>query len=262
MGALNWIEKAKISIKGSIDLRKADHAWEEENRNDYLLMKNLNRELRKFHVRLRMERYEDSPFSENDTAVIPIILKYVGLCEKKHNKAHLLTTLRSPRFYEVVPHLIDFYKKILADYHLPEDEMVLLSVCETIEKIGSDRYIDQYIDLLHATITPSAECLIRLLCKMPRSPQIDACIFSLVEKENKIPEAWVGRPNETDKYWCSQVALSCIVETKTSSTAYLEQFLTPQKLPWIHFTESKYCKYNYLECYKSYIKIASEYMDK
>lgn len=259
MHGINWIELTKSNIIGISHIKKADRSWKKENKNDSLLLKALNRELKKFHVKLRLERYEYSPFSPTASDVMPIIFKYVDMCEQKYNKAHLLSTLRSPHFHNAIPYLINFYKKELEDYDTPQDEYVLLSICETIEKIGSDRYIDQYIDLLKNPITPSAECIIRLLTKMPVSQKIETCILSLVEKENIIPKFWIGKPNETDKYWCSQMALSYIAELKTPKyDSFLKQFLNPQNLPWIHFEESDYCKINYSECYKLYIQITQK----
>ena len=263
MQKLNWIERTKMNIKGIIDIRKADRAWKKENKNDSLLLKGLNRELKKFHVKLRLIRYEDSPFSSTASDVMPIIFKYVDMCEQRYNKVHLLSTLRSPHFHTAIPYLINFYKKELEDYDTPQDEYVLLSVCETIEKIGSDRYIDQYIELLKNPITPSAECIIRLLTKMPISQKIETCILSLVEKENIIPRAWIGKLNEADKYWCSQIAFSYIAKSKQSKYySYLERFLFPQDFSWIYFTESEFCKYNYSECYKQYAKIAKKGLEK
>ena len=263
MQKLNWIERTKMNIKGIIDIKKADRAWKKENKNDSLLLKGLNRELKKFHVKLRLIRYEDSPFSSTASDVMPIIFKYVDMCEQKYNKVHLLSTLRSPYFHTAIPYLINFYRKELEDYNTPQDEYVLLSVCETIEKIGSDRYIDQYIDLLKNPITPSAECIIKLLTKMPISQEIESCILSLVEKENLIPKSWIGKLNETDKYWCSQIALSYIANIKQSKYhSYLERFLHPQDFSWIYFTESEFCQHNYSECYKKYVLIAKKGLKK
>jgi len=259
----NWIEHTKMNIKGIIDIKKAALAWKKENKNDSLLLKDLNRELKKFHVKLRLEQYENSPFSSTASDVMPIIFKYVDMCEQKYNKVHLLSTLRSPRFHNAIPYLINFYKKELEKYDTPKDEYVLLSVCETIERIGSDGYIDQYIDLLKNPITPSAECIIKLLTEMPISQEIESCILSLVEKENLIPKSWIGTPNETDKYWCSQIALGYIANRRQSKyNSYLEYFLSPQDLSWIYFAESEFCQYNYSECYKQYTLIAKHGLKK
>ena len=259
----NWIEHTKMNIKGIIDIKKAAHAWKKENKNDSLLLKDLNRELKKFHVKLRLEQYENSPFSSTASDVMPIIFKYVDMCEQKYNKVHLLSTLRSPHFHNAIPYLINFYKKELEKYDTPKDEYVLLSVCETIERIGSDGYIDQYIDLLKNPITPSAECIIKLLTEMPISQKIESCILSLVEKENLIPKSWIGTPNETDKYWCSQIALGYIANRRQSKyNSYLEHFLSPQDLSWIYFAESEFCQYNYSECYKQYTQIAKHGLKK
>ena len=259
MQKLNWIERTQMNIKGIIDIKKADRAWKKENKNDILLLKDLNRELKIFHVKLRLERYEDSPFSSTASDVMPIIIKYVDMCEQQYNKVHLLSTLRSPRFHTAIPYLINFYKRELENYDTSKDEYVLLSVCETIEKIGSDRYIDQYIDLLKNPITPSAECIIRLLTKMPNSQEIENCILSLIEKENLIPKSWIGKPNEIDKYWCSKTALTHIVNSNQSKYySYLERFLFPQDFSWIYFSESEFSKSNYSECYKQYRKIVNK----
>lgn len=253
----NWVERTKKNIIGIIDIKKADYSWKKRNQNDSALMKDLNKELQQFHVKLRLEQYQTSPFLPNSVNAMPIILKYVDMCERKINRVHLLSTLRAPQFFEAVPYLLNLYKDLLKDYDTPQDELLLLSICETIEKIGSDKYTDQYIDLLKMPITPSAECIIRLLSKKILTPKIEMCILSLVEKENIIPKAWIGKPNETDKYWCSQIALIHIAKTNQSKYySYLERFLYPQNLPWIYFTDSKYCQSNYSECYKRYVKIA------
>ena len=135
MQKLNWIELTKSNIIGIIHIKKADRSWKKENKNDSLLLKDLNRELKKFHVKLRLEEYENSPFSSTASDVMPIIFKYVDMCEQKYNKVHLLSTLRSPHFHNAIPYLINFYKKELENYDTPQDEYVLLNVCETIEKI-------------------------------------------------------------------------------------------------------------------------------
>ena len=81
----NWIERTKMNIKGIIDTKKEDHAWKKENKNDSLLLKGLNSELKKFHVKLRSKQYENSPFSSTASDVMPIIFKYVDMCEQKYN---------------------------------------------------------------------------------------------------------------------------------------------------------------------------------
>lgn len=260
---MNWIERTKINIRGIITIKKADRSWKKENKNDSILLKNLNRELKNFHVKLRLKQYQNSPFSPNSVSVMSNIFKYVDMCEQKHNKAYLLSTLRSPHFYNAIPYLINFYKRELEDYNTPQDEEVLLSICETIEKIGSDKYIDQYIDLLKKPITPSAECIISLLTKMPSSSKIETCILSLVEKENIIPKSWIGSLSEIEKYWCSRLALTHIANSNPSKySSYLERFLSPQDFSWIYFTESEFCPSNYSECYKQYAQIAKKGLKK
>lgn len=243
---MNWIERTRINIVGIIHMGKIDRGFKQKNKKDNLLLKGLNRELKQFHIKIKFERYENSPFTTSDVDVIPIILKYVDMCELKANKVFLLSTLRSPGFHQAVPFLIDFYKELLQCYHTPEDELLLLSVCETIGKIRSEKYIEQYINLLNMTITPSAECLINMLSKMPNTIEIENCIFSLIEKENLIPEAWMGGPSEIYKYYCSQTALSYICDMdRQKYHSFIEQFLSPQELSWVHFLNSDCCKDNY-----------------
>ena len=91
-------------------------------------------------------------------------------------------------------------------------------------------------------------------------------IVPLIEKDNKIPKAWIGKPNEEDKYWCSQKAFEYIINRKNIKYySFIEKFLNPEKLEWIQFTESKFQKENYSNCYNKYMQIAQKglkYLDK
>lgn len=272
MKAYTWYEKIKNNIryinndfKDFIESFGRKRLWKKETKNDRILLKHLNKELQPFHVKLHLDRrYRESPFPQNSAKAVPIVLKYARMCERKNSKIGLLSAFCSPQFHDAVPYLLDIYKDLIKDYHDFQSESDLTWVCETIEKIDSDKYIDQYIDLLKMPITPSAECIIRMLSKRkPLTPQIETCIVSLIEKESMIPETWIGEPNEDEKYWCSTLALDCIAKKGDPKyRSYLEKFLFPQDLPWIYFTESKYCRSNYSHCYKNYIKIATKGLRK
>ncbi|MBQ8287963.1 MAG: hypothetical protein IJX76_04230 [Clostridia bacterium] len=258
MKKLNWIERTKQNIEGIVFERKVNEQLKQDNKNDLSLLKQLNSELKPFKVKIELQNYEVSPFSASDVGVVPIILKYADLLERDINKAFILSTLRASGFDAAVPYLIAFYKSLLQKYNSPQDETVLLSVCDTIAKIGSDRYIDEYVELLDLPVTPAMGGIIEMLGKV-RSDRIESAVFRLIERENRIPEAWIGKPNETDKYWCSQIALIYIVNRRnTKYYSFIERFISPEKLDWIAFAESKYSKRNYAECYKIYKKIAQK----
>ena len=89
-------------------------------------------------------------------------------------------------------------------------------------------------------MTQSAEPIIKMLAKA-NIEKIDNIIFNLIKKENLIPKAWLGELNEDCKYWCSLVALKCIVNKKDNK--YLEFFkelINDEDMNWIKFTNSKY----------------------
>ena len=86
------------------------------------------------------------------------------------------------------------------------------------------------------------------------------------EKENKIPNEWIGELNEENKYWCFLNALKYIINRKDSKYYdFIKKFLQPERLKWIWFTPSKYSKTNYSNCYKKYIALAKKglsYLEK
>ena len=127
-----------------------------------------------------------------------------------------------------------------------------------IAKIESKEYIDLYIKLLTMPATTALESIIKMLDKL-KVPEVDRYIFNLIEKENKIPNGWIGELNEENKYWCSLNALKFIINRKDSKYYdFIKTFLQPEKLRWIWFTPSKHMKINYSSCYKKYIELAKK----
>ena len=61
MQKLNLIERTKMNMKGIIDIKKAERSWKKESQNDSLLLKDLNRELKKFHVKLLQRKSRRLP---------------------------------------------------------------------------------------------------------------------------------------------------------------------------------------------------------
>ena len=70
-------------------------------------------------------------------------------------------------------------------------------------------------------MTQSAEPIIEMLSKF-NIEKFEPIIFNLIKKENLIPKAWLGELNEDSKYWCSLVALKCIVNKKDNK--YLDYY--------------------------------------
>lgn len=93
--------------------------------------------------------------------------------------------------------------------------------------------------------------------------KIDNIIFNLIKKENLIPKAWLGELNEDSKYWCSLVALKCIVNKKDNK--YLEFFkelINDEDMNWIKFTNSKYKDRLTINLKKQYKLLAEKGINK
>ena len=71
--------------------------------------------------------------------------------------------------------------------------------------------------------------------------EYDDIILGLVKKENLIPEAWIGVLNEDSKYWCSYIAMKCIVDKKDEKyLSFFNEILGDEFMCWINFSDSKY----------------------
>ena len=225
--------------------------------NDRIILKEMNKAIKGYRVKLKFQYYNESPFSEKDKAVIPIIIRYSDELKSYKNRLVILSALGVQGFDEAVPYLVEQYKIFnLEIYSAPFDDLLLLDLCNTIAKIGSRDYINLYIEMLKLPPMAALESIIKMLGNF-KIDEVDEHIFALIERENKIPEAWIGLLNETDKYWCSQKAFEYIIKKKRPEyRQFIEKFLTPEKLPWIQFAESSFQKQNYSHCYKKYIDIA------
>ena len=237
-----------------------------EELHDNNLLKELNNELKKNDVKLKFWYYDISPFASCDKEIIPLILNYVNKLNSDKNKIFLLSVLGVKGFDDAVPAIVNEYEFFnLNKYSQPFDEILLLELCDTIAKIESKEYIDLYIKMLTMPATTALESIIKMLDKL-NVPELDGYIYNLIEKENKIPNEWIGELNEENKYWCSLNALKYIINRKDSKYYdFIKKFLQPERLKWIWFTPSKYSKTNYSNCYKKYIALAKKglsYLEK
>lgn len=222
---------------------------------DIYVLKQLNKDLRKHKIKAKLDfiYYDKCPFREYKSETVEVVLKYVDLLSSFHNKIFILSSLGEKCYKECTPYLVNTYHTFLNEvYKTPRDEMDLLYLCDTIAKTNSLEYIDLYENIISNPMTPSTEPIIEMLAKF-NIARIDSIIFKLIKKENLIPEEWVGYPNEDDKYWCSIIALKCIVKKKDKK--YLEFFkelIDDNDMDWIKLTDSKYAKSSIKNLKKKY----------
>lgn len=225
--------------------------------NDSIVLKLLNKELKRYHVKLKFQYYDVSPFKQHNSDVVDIILKYSEMLESYYNKIFIVSSLCDKCFKSAVPYLIDLYDTFLKKiYNLPQDEIFLLHLCVTISKINSLEHKELYKKILCGHITQSAEPLIIMVSKF-NDNEYEDIIFNLIRKENLIPDLWVGKLNEDSKYWCSFTALKCIVKKKNKK--YLDFFksiMDDQDFEWLNFSKSKYREKLMLEWKTKYKKLA------
>ena len=111
-------------------------------------------------------------------------------------------------------------------------------------------------------MTQSAESIIKMLSEN-NMVEFDELIFNLVKKENLIPMAWIGELNEDSKYWCSYVALKCIVDKKDKKYLdFFKELLEDESMSWINFSDSKYKNKLILECKSKYKLLAKKGIKK
>lgn len=225
--------------------------------HDAYIWKELNVEIKDYKVKLKPQYYDKSPFVTENKSVIPIIIKYAEKLDNLKSRAFLLSVLGVKGFDDAVPYLVQQYKFYSVHvYSEPFDDLILLHLCNTIMKIESNKHIELYVEMLKMPSTTALECIIIMADKL-KMTELETHIFNLIEKENKIPEAWIGQPNEVDKYWCSQKALEYMVKRKNKEhIPFIEKFLNPEDLEWIKFSKSRFEKDNYANCYKAYKTIA------
>lgn len=230
---------------------------------DVNILKSLNRELKKYKIKLKFKYYDVCPFDEKNFEIMEIILKYVEQFESYYNKIFILTSLCDGYFKDSVPYLVKTYHYFLNEvYSVPIDESYLLILCDTIAKINALEYIDLYKNILLTPMTQSAESIIKMLSEN-NMVEFDEIIFYLVKKENLIPTAWVGKLNEDSKYWCSYIAMKCIVAKKDKKyLSFFNEILEDELMQWINFSESKYKNQLTLEWKNKYKKLAEKGIKK
>lgn len=226
---------------------------------DVDLLKHLNKELRKYKVKLCFKYYPTCPFSDHQLEIMELIIKYADCFDSYHHRIFILSSLCDEHFKDSVPYLVKTYHYFLSEvYSVPKDEMYLLFLCDTIAKINALEYIDLYESMISRPMTQSAESIIIMLSKM-NVDQVDDMIFDLIKKENLIPKAWFGELNEDSKYWCSLVALKCIVNKKKDKyLAFFNELVQDKDMAWIKFVESKYKSKLTLEMKKKYKVLAEK----
>ena len=225
---------------------------------DLDILKALNKELKKYKVKLKFQYYDVCPFKENKIEILEVILKYSELFSSIYNKIFILSSLCDKYYKDSIPYLVKIYHSFINEvYEVPLDEMYLLHICDTMAKINALEYIDLYEKIISRSMTQSAESIIKMLSSM-NIERIDDCILKLIKKENLIPKSWLGTLNEDCKYWCSLVSLKCIVTKRDNKyLALFKELLEDDDMEWIEFTDSKY-KYKLANSLKKQYKLLAK----
>ena len=231
--------------------------------NDDNLLKLLNKELRKYKIKLKFRYYDVCPINENKLEAMEIILKYADQFESYYNKIFILTSLCDRCFKDSVPYLVKIYHYFLNKvYSVPIDETYLLFLCDTIAKIKAFEYLDLYKGIISGPITQSAESIIKMVSKY-YFDEFDDILLTLIKKENLIPKAWIGEVSEDTKYWCSYIAMKCIVNKKDKKyLPFFHEILEDEFMSWINFSDSKYKNKLTLEWKKKYKLLAEKGIKK
>ncbi len=222
------------------------------------VLKCLNKELKKYKVKLSFEFYDECPFKENKIEILELVLKYVESFSSVYNKIFILSSLCDKFYKDSIPYLVKTYYYFIDEvYKEPIDEIYLIHICDTISKINALEYIDLYEKIISRSMTQSAESIIKMLSSM-NIERIDDCILKLIKKENLIPKSWLGTLNEDCKYWCSLVSLKCIVNKRDNKyLALFKELLEDDDMEWIEFTDSKY-KYKLANSLKKQYKLLAK----
>lgn len=226
---------------------------------DIAILKDLAKAINKFgfHCSYKNLIYE-RPFSKKDNYIIDLILEYAEKIENFNIKLGMLYSLGVPGFDDAIPYLCDLFEKYVANtYNEPTDEIYMQQLGNIIFDIKSVKYKELYKKIINSKICPSSAIFIELIDELKIS-DFDDDILKVIYRENVIPNQWLGSVSETDKYWCSEIALIYILNRKDDKYDYLiEVFKSPEKLEWISFVESSDKQTNYKTCYNRYKKIAS-----
>ena len=231
--------------------------------NDVNILKFLNSDLKKYKIKLKFQYYDVCPFDENKLEIMRIILKYVKLFESYHHKIFILSSLCDKFFKDCIPYMVEIYHYFLDNiYSNPIDEMYLLHLCDTIAKIKALEYTDLYKSIVLKPMTQSAESIIKMLSENNMN-EFDEIIFNLIKKENLIPTLWIGELNEDSKYWCSYIAMKCIVDKKDKKyLPFFNEMLEDEFMGWINFSDSKYKNKLTLEWKRKYKLLAEKGIKK
>ncbi|MDE7107844.1 MAG: hypothetical protein K2O39_05915, partial [Clostridiales bacterium] len=93
-----------------------------KNRHDRKIKKQFYREIAKMGYGRKYRRYQISckTFAPTDTAVIPVIIKYLDLFEREGVKLQFINALGVKGFYDASEYLIGEYKKNMPpNYNYP-----------------------------------------------------------------------------------------------------------------------------------------------
>lgn len=231
--------------------------------NDIVILKHLNNDLKKYKVKLEFQYYDVCPFKESKIEILEVVLRYVDLLSNIYNRIFILSSLCDKYYKDCIPVLIKIYHIFIEKfYKVPQDEMYLLYICNTIAKINALEYTYLYEGIIYRPMTQSAEPIIEMLSKF-NIEKFEPIIFNLIKKENLIPKAWLGELNEDSKYWCSLVALKCIVNKKDNKYLdFFEELIDDQDMNWIKFTDSKYANKLTIDLKNKYKSLAKKGINK
>lgn len=231
-----------------------------KNRHDIKIKKQFYKEIAKMGYGRKYRRYQIccKTFAPTDTAVIPIIIKYLDLFEREGVKLQFINALGVKGFYDASEYLIGEYKKnMLPNYNEP----MLNEVSQTLARICDLRYVDEYIGFLSDNVSFEAGYLVEMLGNMRVEIALPT-IIKLLDCVAIIPQKWHDNILEDQKFYVSQCAIKALGKFKDSSLVqYLEKFLEPEKLDWIKFDcadNNKYLK----RIYREYKELATKAIAK
>ena len=207
---------------------------------DKKILKEMNSKLKPYHIKLSFQvyAYEKELIVSNENTK-KIILEYVNKFQSIYAKVFVASSLWGTICEDCTPLLIELYGSIIREYETPQDERYCQYITDTIAKNKNEKYLNLYINLLKGVISPSAGSIIEMVASLC----IEKCedvLLELIEKENIIPDAWKGKLNEDDKYYCSLVSLKCLLKSRSSMVkAFIDKLKKYDEIPWVQFTKSK-----------------------
>ncbi len=231
--------------------------------HDNKVLKLLNKELKKYHIKLKFKYYVSCPFKIFDDQLLNIILKHIENFDDYYSKIFILSSLGDEYFSECVPYLIDVYEYFIENiYAKPQDDLLMSILCETIRKIKCSKYTDLYAKLFEMKKTSSFESIINMISEM-NMLNFEDKIFELIFKETLIPLSYIGLLSEDEKYWCSIVALKYIVNRKNKKyLSFFQRIINDENCCQIYFSDSKYKKTIETNLKKKYKKLAERGLKK